>query len=271
MSKLAAAAVAAAVVVAGWVLHQRRGLSRDADDDSDLPERIISPHWKDESGKRRMLSGASPGADTLFGAAAGRAGHRVVHFLGPTNEPSEAAAREQARSLCHVKKATIEHATVSGALRAAAVARLKPLPDAWAEEWYDSRRNFLQVRRADAVFAVGYRQPQSDPPLDIGGGTGFAAQFYVDRFRAARDAQSDLGGEPADGCKLYFYDDSSPGWSGCKIVPQTHKKWNAWDVRAQAWVPLSGKPPPPTGTWAGIGGTRLSPDGERAITALLAP
>ena len=265
---LAAAAAAAAAAFAGLVLHRRRRRSPVADDD--LPERIVSQHWRDEGAQPRMLSGASPGADTLFGAAAARAGHVVVHFLGPNNEPSETAAREQADSLCRVQRATIEHPSVTAALRDAAAARLKPLPDAWAEEWYDSRRNFLQVRRADAVFAVGYRQPSDDPPLDIGGGTGFAVQFYVDRFRAARDARSGLGGEPADRCKLYFFDDSSPGWSGCKVVPRTHKKWSAWDVRAQAWVPLSGKPPPPAGTWAGIGGTRLSADGERAITELMA-
>ena len=117
---LAAAAAAAAAAFAGLVLHRRRRRSPVADDD--LPERIVSQHWRDEGAQPRMLSGASPGADTLFGAAAARAGHVVVHFLGPNNEPSETAAREQADSLCRVQRATIEHPSVTAALRDAAAA-----------------------------------------------------------------------------------------------------------------------------------------------------
>ena len=44
------------------------------------------------SNRPLMLSGASDGADTLFGEHALRVGHGVVHVLGPSNEPSEEAA-----------------------------------------------------------------------------------------------------------------------------------------------------------------------------------
>ena len=77
-----------------------------------------------------------------------------------------------------------------------------------------------------------------------------------------------VGGEPADRCKLYFFDDGSKGWSGCKCVDATWHKWNTWDVSKEQWVPLQGKPPRPSGIWAGIGGTRLSKDGEAAIKEL---
>ena len=212
--------------------------------------------------KPLLLSGASDGADTLFGAAALRAGDDVVHFLGPGNAPSEVARCEQAASLHAVKKELIEHPTIVAALRDAATAR----GESDVSAWYESSRNFLQVRRVCAVYAVGYRAPDPAPALDIGGGTGFAAQFYVDRFRPKVDSDSGLGGESVDQCQLYFYDDGTPGWAGCKVVEATHKKWSKWEITMQAWVPMQGSPPPrPSGLYAGIGGTRLSPDGERAI------
>lgn len=228
----------------------------------DLPRRSIP----------LLLSGAADGADTMFGKAALSAGQDVAHFLGPGNEPSaEAASSEQQKAIINVDEKVIYSETIAAALESAAKTRLTPLPEKWHDDWKTSSRNFLQVRRVDAVYCVCYRQPADDPPLDIGGGTGFSAQFYVDRFRDVVDARSGLGGEPAENCKLYLYDDGSKGWPGCKCVDATWHKWNVWDVRARTWVPLDGAPPAPTGVWAGIGGTRVSPDGERAINELFAP
>ena len=52
------------------------------------------------------------------------------------------------------------------------------------DDWHESRRNILQVKEAGSVYAVGYRVPpdKETPPLDIGGGTGFACECYVNRF-----------------------------------------------------------------------------------------
>ena len=48
------------------------------------------------------LSGASDGADTLFGEGGLKAGHEVIHFLGPRNDPSAPAAESQSDSLVSV-------------------------------------------------------------------------------------------------------------------------------------------------------------------------
>ena len=197
-----------------------------------------------------LLSGASDGADTVFGAAALAAGHRAAHLLGPTNEPSVRAVEDFA--VYRVDEGALDDPRVVCALESAAAAR-REAPEAWEA----SKRNYLQVCRAGAVYAVGYRQPGDVPALDVGGGAGFAAQFYVDRF---------LDG---DGCRLFFFDDSpTDGWAGCKVVPATHGRWNAWDVDRETWTPLARPPPRPSGVYAGIGATRLSRDGEAAIEAL---
>jgi len=134
------------------------------------------------------------------------------------------------------------------------------------EDWRDSRRNVLQVLRADMVYAVAYRSNPSPetPTLDIGGGTGWACQCYVNRFVGE-------GAEPQHLCRLYFYDDGAPGWAGCLKDSATHRRWNRWDPAAQVWIPLEGMPPTPSGIWAGIGATRLDPEfGMRAIDDLTA-
>ena len=61
-----------------------------------LAERIVSGEPLSRP-KPLLLSGASDGADTLWGAAAIGADHDVAHFLAAENEPSDVARREQAR------------------------------------------------------------------------------------------------------------------------------------------------------------------------------
>ncbi len=132
------------------------------------------------------------------------------------------------------------------------------------KEWNGSRRNWFQVRRADAVYVVAYRSNPSPetPRLDIGGGTGWACQWYIDRFLP--------GGEDPKKCKLYFYDDGAPAWPGCLKDLDTHRKWNQWNIELNKWEPVpGGSPPPPQGFYAGIGGTILDKDyGEKAIRDL---
>ena len=222
-----------------------------------------------------LLSGASEGADTLFGEAAQRAGHGVLHVLGPRNTPSDDAAVGQAKYLVNVSDSLLDGDLVSPAFERAAAER-GIFPDGGAfgtlEDWRDSRRNFLQVAGADCVYAVAYRLKPSDeaPSLDIGGGTGLAVQLYVDRFEPR-------GPEPASSCKLFFYDDGAPNWDGCLKDPATHRKWNKWNPLMDAWEPLE-RPPllPKTADagsvlYAGIGSTLLDPDyGAHAIAGLYA-
>ena len=228
-----------------------------------------------------LLSGASPGADTLFGEQALRGGHQVLHVLGPRNDPSDEAAQAQAQQLLRVDDKLLDGPVVSGPFTAAAKARgiSKPtrhIPQGGAngtlDEWRDSRRNMLQVSGAQAVFAVAYRlnpSPQT-PVLDIGGGTGLACQMYVDRFQPRGKAD-------ASACRLYFYDDGAPGWDGCLKDGATHRRWNRWDPLRSSWIPLEAAPPKPgrrtddssPAVYAGIGATRLDPEyGEKAIRAL---
>jgi hypothetical protein len=257
-------------------------------------------------GNAVLLSGASDGADTLFGKMALRHEHAVVHFLGPRNEPSGEAAQTQAEAIYRVPDEVLDRRDVTSAMQRALSARIcsdtgadaapelqeaarAAARDALVEEWRDSRRNLLQVLRAHRVYAVAYRMPldaapSENPPfkrprLDIGGGTGIACQMYVNRFAggAREDSIGSDGAVRVKGCEdtslceLYFYDDGTPGWSGCLIDPKTHRRWNRWDARSGEWVPFehSEAPPKPYGRYAGIGGTKLQTDyGAAAICRL---
>ena len=103
-----------------------------------------------------------------------------------------------------------------------------------------------------------FRCAGETPVLDVGGGTGWACQWYADRFEDGCE-------DPAK-CRLYFYDDAGPPWALQDEI--TKGKWSCWDARNRCWAPLVGTPPPPEGLYAGIGATRLSVDAARAIESL---
>ena len=213
-----------------------------------------------------LLSGASPGADTEFGEAAMRLGHEVAHFLGPNNEPSPEATQTQTAKLLDVSDDVLEGEAVGSVFRKTVHTRFAgDALDTADEDWKDSRRNVLQVMRADVVYAVAYRSlpEEGSPALDIGGGTGFACECYANRFRGD-------GGEDPSGCRLYLFDDGDPNWPGCLKDPLTHRKWSRWDSLQEVWSPLEGAPPTPSGVYAGIGSTRLTEWGVRAIHELMA-
>ena len=111
------------------------------------------------------------------------------------------------------------------------------------------------------VFCWGnwFRCAGDTPVLDVGGGTGWACQWYADRFED--------GGEDPDQCRLYFYDDAGPPWA---LQDETTKgKWSCWDVRNQRWAPVAlGSPPSPDGLYAGIGARQLSEGATCAIGRL---
>ena len=105
--------------------------------------------------------------------------------------------------------------------------------------------------------------------LDIGGGTGFAAQFYLNRFNPDVNVFTLCGSEDPETCKMYFYDDSDENWDGCSIHYETLHKWSVWNIYSDEWCPLENLPPKPSGVWAGIGSTKLSAKGKEAIKNVL--
>ena len=158
---------------------------------SSLPDSILQSREETEkvvhsgSGKGVLFSGASDGADTRFGIRARAANYDVVHFLGPRNEPSTEAAEQQAQQLMRLEDSLLEGQAMNDIFASVNRTRFAGSDLETAEEdWRDSRRNVLQVLRADMVYAVAYRSNPSPetPTLDIGGGTGWACQCYVNRF-----------------------------------------------------------------------------------------
>jgi len=225
-----------------------------------------------------LLSGACDGADVTFGEMALAHQHRFVHFLGPGDLEwtAEKAREKQSHGFEHVAQELLEGAVVSEAFDKAAMSRVlgSQRTPGWEARVAEmaARRNFLQVRCADAVYVVGWRlqrgkdqftgrndcAPRETPLLDVGGGTGWACQWYVDRFAD--------GMEDPDGCQLFFFDDAGPPWA--MKDPATEGKWNRWNIRSKAWEPLGTNPPKPFGLYAGIGATRLSNRAESAIRSL---
>jgi len=225
-----------------------------------------------------LLSGACDGADETFGEMAMQHKHRLVHFLGPGDEEwaSAKAKEKQSHAFQHVKAELLQDKVVSEAFDRAGESRVlgsQRTPD-WRARVAEmaSRRNFLQVRCADVVYVVGWRlqegkdqffgrsdiDPRETPILDVGGGTGWACQWYVDRFAA--------GGEDPSQCKLFFFDDAGPPWA--RKDPATEGKWSRWNVTSKAWEQLEEGAPKPSGLYAGIGATRLSSRAEGAIRGL---
>ena len=204
-----------------------------------------------------MLSGGADGADTAWGEYALEAGYEVVHFAGRMNSLSDEVKRRQKHCVFRVPDKVLMHPAVTAALARAGEALLPDEDRAgdWQADWIESRRNLLQVCRADAVYAVGDREGSAR--MNIRGGTGFAARFYLDRF--------EHDGEDPSQCELYFYDENVKG----DAYPRTRRKWSRWDVESETWTPLRGLPPRPVGLWTGIGASSMGDVGRRQIAKLL--
>lgn len=226
---------------------------------------IIAGQYKHPSSEPPLcLSGASEGADETFGSAAMNAGHIVAHVMGPRNVPSQLCAATQADALYNVSDEMLNNPLITSALGKAIVVRAG-IASRMTGAVEDCRRNYLQVRQAEACLCVAYRHERSADvmsKLDMGGGTGWAAQWYVDRFKPQ-------GPEDPAECRLYLWDDGNSSAPGCLIDPATHLRWNLW--RGDCWVPLGDGEAPPLSNfriYAGIGATRLSESGQQAIHAL---
>ena len=136
---------------------------QDASPDRELAEQVVTGALDLSSlscgASAVLFSGASPGADTLFGHFALLCGHRVVHWLGPLNEPSDEAQACQAQCLHKVPDTVLDADIITQAVRRAATAiggHCHSLDEentdaarGELDQWKDSRRNFLQVCRAE--------------------------------------------------------------------------------------------------------------------------
>ena len=116
----------------------------------------------------------------------------------------------------------------------------------------------LQVAAADAVYAVAARSNPDKfgpgdhrPKVDVVGGTGWACQFYIDRFEPR-------GAEAAAGCHLYFYDDGRRVRRPTRTPPPTANGASGTRGGEGAALPEGALPPKPTGVYAAAGMTRLN-------------
>lgn len=225
-----------------------------------------------------VLTGACSGADEAFAVEALKSGHGVVHFLGPEDEEwaSDECKANQSQYFHRLSNETLTSDVCEKAFQLAAMSRIRgsQRKDGWEADVaaMAARRNYFQVRMAQAVYVVSWRcgeradpyagkteVPEGETPkLDIGGGTGWACQWYADRFGPGKE-------DPAN-CQLYFFDDAGPPWA--RTGAPTSKRWSRWDAVGQQWVPMTSPPPRPTGVYAGIGGTRISAEARVAIANL---
>jgi hypothetical protein len=255
-------------------------------DDDEFVDKLKLGTFKNTTNISIMLSGASKGADLKFGKCAKKSKDLAVHILGPEkmNEPGPGFNETTDGRILRTTRAVL----LASPIDAAFISALKSLEqyetytqneNDWKKEtfdeyWHASRRNFLQVRSAEAVYAVAYRDLKSqkkhivddktvEQMMDIGGGTGIACQMYIDRFGEGE------GKEDPQQCNLFFFDDSTKGFA--HIEPKTHNKWCKWNHSARSWTVLENGPPHPStyNTYAGIGATILT-NGTAAIEALYA-
>lgn len=169
------------------------------------------------------LSGGAKGADLAWGIAAEMAGHDVVHFVFEGH-------RSKARHAVVLSEDELRSADPFLKRANATLRRRWPVANPFVANLL--RRNWYQVRDADAVYAVS---SIGDDGL-VSGGTAWAVQMFLDRFAATP-------------CPAYVYD-------------QAAAQWYAW---RSAWEPIE-SPPPPEGRWAGIGSRDLKTTGLEAIT-----
>lgn len=171
------------------------------------------------------LSGGARGADLAWGETALAHGHDLIHFsfaghrsTAPHNTLFVLSAEELREADPFLERANrtlgrrwpSRNPHVAGLLR----------------------RNYYQVREADAVYAVSTFEKRH-----VAGGTSWAVQMFLDRFP----------GQPDIPC--YVYD-------------QVIGTWTAWEDGGFVEVD---RVPRPQGCWAGIGTRELNDRGSEAI------
>lgn len=190
--------------------------------------------------RKVLFSGGARGADVCFGQHAHAAGFQVIHW---SFEAHTAATTDFKVDLSQqlLKRA-------DPYLRSASPSLCKSMPrNAYVKSLL--RRNVYQIFYANSVYAIGWLMPATDTGcvLRISGGTLWACQMYVDRFKPK-------GAESAGRCQLYLFDQSSDCWL-------------QWKSLSSVWQQIE-QPPTAEGRCAGIGSRRLTESGKKAIASL---
>ena len=205
---------------------------------SDHPLELLSPGLKLE--KNVLFSGGAKGADAEFGKEAKIAGFQVIHwsFSGHATEGKESFRRL-------LSKDVLEKADVH--LKRASTSLCRSMPKSpYTKKLL--RRDLFQVYYADCIYAVSYiDENDTDSLLKIIGGTAWACQMYVDRFKP-------IGVEAAERCRLYFFNITS-------------KKWLQWNPSDAIWMNIE-KPEAARGRCAGIGARSITTLSKQAIASL---
>jgi len=230
-----------------------------------------------------LLAGGGMGIDTAFAKKASRAGHLVAHWIGPSARASKSAQElNDGGNICRLGLSALDHPKVTSALDhcarvrcgASTFAELCQENPAYAARAENLRRCFFLVSRASAVYVVAPRPAKADdpgqPPMDLGGDAGWAAQMYIDRF-------SPLGEEENSLLRLFLFDDAEEGNCDHLNDQNTARRWTFWQAptsrnglsngkwtefgqpqpvlhqtAASAWKARD-SPPPPFGFYACLG------------------
>jgi len=203
-----------------------------------------------------LQTGGAEGADTEFARVALEHGHRahVMTFRGHHGkeaQPQGVVRKEQSRAdLDNVVKNQYE--------RARKLLWRAPPKSAYVRDLL--ARNYFAVKHAETVYAITDFEDASpaDPAprcnVNISGGTAYACQMFASVF-PDDDVVSEL-------IPLYVFAQTNSRWYQCRVITSTTA------APLFGWEPMSQPPPPPTGTYAGIGARSLKPSGRQAIRSL---
>mmetsp|Transcript_5564 Transcript_5564/g.10213 ORF Transcript_5564/g.10213 Transcript_5564/m.10213 type:complete len:345 (+) Transcript_5564:46-1080(+) len=181
-----------------------------------------------------LLSQGLLGIDSLFGEAACAAGHLVVHWVAPGIRVSKKAQELMCgTSLCRLMQQDLDHAKVMTALDRCAQMRCgassfenlcENFP-VYKERSTSLKRCFFLIARVSALYVVAPRPTKPDdagqPPLDLSGDIGWAAQMYVNRFKP-------VGNEENSNLKLFLFDNADEHNSDHLNDPDTARRWVFW-------------------------------------------
>lgn len=176
------------------------------------------------------LSGGAIGADTAWGYAALRAGHKVIHYTFAGHTAAVANT---------VRLSDAEMLEADPALVAANRALKRRFPSGSNFVNNLLRRNFWQIRDTERVYAVAHLQGDRF----VAGGTAWAIEMYLQRASAVPEC--------------YIFNTGQ----GC---------WFRWDAAAHMFLTIGGKPPVPHGRYTGIGTRDLDGHAGRAIQDVFA-
>lgn len=209
------------------------------------------------------LSGGAKGADTAWGEEAFKAGHQVIHWSFEGHKCFGAPEHT-----IKLDEETLKQADERLEMANESLKRHLSYHKPWLINLL--RRNWFQVQHAEEVWVVGAlsdraaikgNESSSKHPdkLGIDGGTAWACQMYLDRFREKQNELAKISPLPADPeiiqFKLIFYDQIK------RKVYCFNPAWNCW-----CWQQIDDTILlPPKGIYAAIGSRDLQESGKAYI------